>query len=359
MKADYILLQDRLKGEYKDAFQKVQMYSTSNLIGEDTESELMMELLDHMLMAQEEGKPVSTIVGDDIEGFCEIFFSEYKLGNRFVDFLKTLYRMAWIMLVFAILDLVIGDGVLSSSDIGAIGAIVLGGLSGSLSILIIYLLIRPLVKRRKVNATALNAIYIVLLLASVIITCVLANRYSINVPAWVAVTIPAVYIVVYFIVNAITNYKKYRSIRKPKEAKLSFFGGVKESVSRELPEEWLEQWTKKNERRRRKGQTPLSEEEFMEKLDKQYDYRRSQIMNVLVFSICTFGLLLMELVFAAPPMKEFAWHAAILILCESGVCAFYSSSGKNACATYAKMRARMKAENLTFAEYVAKDGTAE
>lgn len=53
MKADYVLLQDRLKGEYKDAFQKVQMYSTSNLIGEDTESELMMELLDHMLMAQE------------------------------------------------------------------------------------------------------------------------------------------------------------------------------------------------------------------------------------------------------------------------------------------------------------------
>lgn len=217
MKADYILLQDRLKGEYKDAFQKVQMYSTSNLIGEDTESELMMELLDHMLMAQEEGKPVSTIVGDDIEGFCEIFFSEYKLGNRFVDFLKTLYRLACIMLVFAILDLVIGDGALSSSDIGAIGAIgaiVLGGLSGSLSILIIYLLIRPLVKKRKVNATALNAIYIVLLLASVIITCVLANRYSINVPAWVAVTLPTVYIVVYYIVNAVTNYKKNERRRR-------------------------------------------------------------------------------------------------------------------------------------------------
>lgn len=49
----------------------------------------------------------------------------------------------------------------------------------------------------------------------------------------------------------------------------------------------------------------------MEKLDKQYDYRRSLIMNVLVFSVCTFGVLLMELVLAAPPMKEFAWHAAI------------------------------------------------
>ncbi len=270
MKADYILLQDRLKGEYKDAFQKVQRYSTS---------------------------------------------------NRFVDFLKTLYRMAWIMLVFVILDLVIGDGVLSSSDTGAIN--------------------------------------IVLLLASVIITCVLVNRYSINVPAWVAVTLPTVYIVVYYIVNAVANYKKYGSIRKPKEAKLSFFGGVKESVSRELPEAWLKQWTKKNERRRRKGQAPLSEEEFMEKLDKQYDYRRSWIMNVLIFSACTFGFLLMELVLAAPPMKEFAWHAAILILCESGVCVFYSSSGKNACATYAKMRARMKADNLTLAEYVAKGGTAE
>lgn len=97
----------------------------------------------------------------------------------------------------------------------------------------------------------------------------------------------------------------------------------------------------------------------MEKLDKQYDYRRSLIMNVLVFSVCTFGVLLMELVLAAPPMKEFAWHATILILCESCVCVLYSNSGKNACATYAKMRARMKAENLTLAEYVAKGGTAE
>lgn len=117
MKADYILLQDRLKGEYKDAFQKVQMYSTSNLIGEDTESELMMELLDHMLMAQEEGKPVSTIVGDDIEGFCEIFFSEYKLGNRFVDFLKTLYRMACIFCLY-IWTFTNGVGVCGTTDEG-------------------------------------------------------------------------------------------------------------------------------------------------------------------------------------------------------------------------------------------------
>lgn len=81
MKADYILLQDRLKGEYKDAFQKVQMYSTSNLIGEDTESELMMELLDHMLMAQEEGKPVSTIVGDDIEDSVRSFSVSTSLAT--------------------------------------------------------------------------------------------------------------------------------------------------------------------------------------------------------------------------------------------------------------------------------------
>ena len=73
----------------------------------------------------------------------------------------------------------------------------------------------------------------------------------------------------------------------------------------------------------------------MEKLDKQYDYRRSLMMNV------------------------FSWHAEILFLCESVLCVFYSNSGKNACATYAKMRARMKAENLTLAEYVAKGGTAE
>lgn len=43
----------------------------------------------------------------------------------------------------------------------------------------------------------------------------------------------------------------------------------------------------------------------MEKLDKQYDYRRSLIMNVLVFSVCTFGVLLMELVLAAIPLVFF------------------------------------------------------
>lgn len=357
MKQDYILLQDKLKGEYKEVFQKVEMYSTSNLIGEDMQDELMMELLDHMLIAQEEGKPVSTIVGDDIEEFCQNFFSEYKLGNRFLDFLKSLRHLAWVMLIFVILDFFFGDGGLSNSS--DISVIVIGGLCGSFLDLIVYLLIRPLVKKRKINATALNTIYIVLLIVSIVTTCILANRYSLHAPTWIAITVPAVYIIVYSVVNAITNYKNYGSTRKPKQMKLSFFGSFQESVSSELPNEWLKQWTKKNERRRKKGQTPLSEEAFMDKLDKQYDYHRMVIMNVVVSIFFTLGLLLLELVLATPPMNEFAWHAAILILCECGASVFYIRSGRNACATYARMRARMKAENLTLAEYVAKDDTAE
>lgn len=354
MKQDYILLQDRLKGEYKEVFQKVQMYSTSNLIGEDTVSELMMELLDQMLMAQEEGKTVSTIVGDDIEEFCQNFFSEYKLGSRFLDFLKGLRDLAWIMLIFAILDLLFGDGGLSNSS--DISVIVIGGVVGSFLNLIVYLLIRPLVKMRKINATALNIINIVLLIACIVTTCIFANRYSLYVPVWAAITVPAIYIIVYSVVNAITNYKNYGSTRKSKQMKLSFFGSVQESVSSELPNEWLKKWKKKNERRRKKGQTPLSEEAFMEKLDKQYDYHRMVIVNVVVSILFTVGLLLLDLGVATPPMKEFALDAAILIICECVVNVFYIRSVRNVCATYAKMRARMKAENLTLEEYAAKSG---
>ena len=75
MKQGYILLEDRLHGEYKEAFSKVSLYSNTNLIGIDTDSELMMELLDSMLMAQSEGRPVTDVVGTDIQAFCENFFS--------------------------------------------------------------------------------------------------------------------------------------------------------------------------------------------------------------------------------------------------------------------------------------------
>ena len=53
MKQGYIMLEDKLQGEYKEAFQQVEMYSSTNLIGVDADSELMMELLDHMHTAQE------------------------------------------------------------------------------------------------------------------------------------------------------------------------------------------------------------------------------------------------------------------------------------------------------------------
>lgn len=360
MKQGYVLMEDKLKGEYREAFDKVQVYSSTNLIGADTDGELMMELLDHMLVAQEEGKPVSQIVGDDIDEFCKNFFSEYKLGNRFADFLKTINCIAWIAFVFSMIDLIFPaekGGLMSYSDIGGI---IVGVFCGTVLDIIIYVLIRPITKKsKKIKAGSYNTFLMILMIACVVIAGVLASRYSLRVPLWIVITVSASYIVIFKLVNARINYKRNGSIKKPKQDTVSFSEGIMAEAEYEMPGEWLKQLNKKNDKRKKKGKELLSEEEFFSELDKQYNYTRSSIVNYCIFGGCTVVAFIFMMIGGFESTRDLVIAALLLIVLEGALCHMFNKIGKKTCHVYAAMRSRMKEEGLTFAEYVDKYSTIE
>ena len=364
MKQSYVLYEDKLKGEYKQVFAQVEMYSTSHLIGVDMNSELMMELLDSLLEAQKAGTPAAKIVGDDVEAFCDNFFSEYKTHDRFLDLLKVVYNMAWIVFLFGILDVFLywGEEESSAWRNTEMGAVIAGFGCGMVVNGIVYFLMRPLVyKYKKMKLKTFNRIETVLTVSALVAAFLLAGFFPVPVPGWIALTIAGLYIAVYMIVRMVHNYKKYGSWKAPKQESISFTTAIKENVRNGMPEEWLKQLRKKNERRKKRGKEPLREEEYLEKLDKQYDYKRIRITNVLIFGCCTLGGVIFTAVMGGFESTVDAVIFVVLICVMEGLMyLLFHNIGKTGSDIYQKMRQRMQAENLTLEQYVEKykDGDA-
>lgn len=58
MAMDYVWLADKLTGEYKEVFEKAELFACLRKIEEDEQNEMLMDLLDVLLTAQEEKRPV-------------------------------------------------------------------------------------------------------------------------------------------------------------------------------------------------------------------------------------------------------------------------------------------------------------
>ena len=106
MRNSYTLDKDQLKGEYKDAFEQIDMYCLSLNINDDAKEERMSELLDIFLNAQEEEKPVEKITGSNIESFCKRYFSGLNWKNQLLELADTLKTLAWFLLVIEVIFLV-------------------------------------------------------------------------------------------------------------------------------------------------------------------------------------------------------------------------------------------------------------
>ena len=73
MRDSFILYTDKLKGEYLEVFDKIQLYVNSFDIDEDTREDQLGNLLDTFLSAQDENRSVYDITGKDIAAFCKSF----------------------------------------------------------------------------------------------------------------------------------------------------------------------------------------------------------------------------------------------------------------------------------------------
>lgn len=103
----YLLYTQKLEGEYKESFEKIDMYVGARQIRDHIKEEMMSNLLDIFLSAQEEGVPVQKITGKNIEAFCKEFCVGYGFKESLMNSLE--HVKVWVYLAFftSVLDMII------------------------------------------------------------------------------------------------------------------------------------------------------------------------------------------------------------------------------------------------------------
>ena len=273
MKDSYAFYKDKLSGEYKEVFYKTEMYVLSQNADNDTTEERLGELLDVFLSAEESGKPVEKIVGNDLESFCRSVCSDFSLKNRLLNFADYFKVIAWVLFFSTITNLT--DGINSLLHGRALD---LWGERGDFDLLSYFvglfagwaimaavntLTCRLMFRSKSFSAKKLAAIEVTATLSTFLIVYVILINLNISVrlycPYWVILTCVTAYLLFY-----------YFAIKKSsKRRKIKFTDLVSVEMRKDFPEEMEKKLEKARRKSLKKGNCELSVEEFLDKEEKE------------------------------------------------------------------------------------------
>ena len=271
----YIEEKRKLKNEYRNVFEKVETYAAVRCVEVETREEMLMNLVDMLCTAQEEGKPAERIVGKDIEKFCKGYFSEYNdAESRVKGFPGWLNVMCWCVLGLCLLEFIPTDQNASFHIMTAkveLGGYLCGILITILAEIVVLFLGRQMMFRLKnMNRKILYGLNVVLVLVFLGITlCIFGEKENVlQVPLFPVMLFCTVYIAGYKIVKFMIRYKTYGTIRKQKNPESETLGEVfkktyQQTIQKELPLELTKKFHKKNQVLKRKGKREITPEEYM------------------------------------------------------------------------------------------------
>lgn len=99
-------LKEKLDKEYLLVFEKIELYTQMHHINEKKQAESLMDLMDVFLESQTNKKDINDIIGEDIETFCENYFSEYGAKERVIDILLYFKRLVLVVFVLELFFLI-------------------------------------------------------------------------------------------------------------------------------------------------------------------------------------------------------------------------------------------------------------
>lgn len=363
MKQSYILLEDKLNKEYKEVFERIDIYGNTHFIDSDVQSGKMMELLDSMLEAQNDGQSVSVIVGNDIDKFCKEFYSDYTVENRIREVPERLFKLAAFLLIIELIDFIIGltdgEGILRNTDLSPYFIGIAGGIIVDT---IVFLLIRPLIDRfKKIKPFFWNLCMalMVIIMVMFLIFIPTDDKFTMNIKSIVPIAVTAAYILIYLIFRIIINYRKYgtfkiRTKKKEKE-EISFRDAIYEGMNleNELPKGWLKDYKKKNDKAVKKGKTPVNEAQYLENISKKCDVKRVTKQNTCIFVGMTIILISgMWIAGQFESVSDGLIYSGLMCVIEGGLLRFFNKSAKETDRIYKNMIIEMQEKNITLEEYV-------
>ncbi len=271
MKDSYIYYEDKLGEEYKAVFGQIEMYVMSRNVDEDAAEERLGELLDIFLIAQDAGKPVREITGNNLESFCETFCSDFGMKNGFLHILQWMKSIAKVLvfisaldLFFAFLDALETEGTDFWNAMAGITTFNISGyligiaIAGLFTMAVNIVIRRKMFKVKKVSMKHLRAVSCVsAILGFLIIYSMLSISETelFHCPAWVLLAVSCVYLLLYHLF-----YGRYN-----KRGKIKFLDLIEQETKKDFPAEMEKKFQKARKKNLKKGKGDLTLEAFLDK----------------------------------------------------------------------------------------------
>lgn len=286
MDLSYHAYRDKLNDEYAEAFTIIESYRYTKRIDAKLAEEWLMELMDNMLTAQGAGKTVESIVGNDIDRFCKEFYNRYSGKDIVVGIVRKIYGISAIIFFYSLIDGLLADEgesfLFGGTNVMPYLCGLLVGFIMSELILVVFI---PLLRKRKISYKSYNKLEIwsttgFFVLAGMF-SLIVSDRIELNVDRLVLIVLSGSYFIIYNIIQAVINYRRYGTFREPKIEHVTVRDNINANLETELVRTWIKQYKKKNMQLEKRGKELLSYKEFLDSISKRYDYRRQRNLTYL------------------------------------------------------------------------------
>lgn len=349
MRDSYIFYTDKLQGEYRETFDRVNMYVGTQGIDDDTREEHMGQLLDMMLSAQESGKPVKKVVGNDVEAFCKAFCSEFSWNNRVLNILDTLRSLVVGLLLFCVIDLLnlfslwldgtavnVWKATISPDLCGYLLGMVVCFTAGTISNVLVRMF---MFRTNRFSMGVLRVVSCAVAAAGFVGSLVLifGNKYTVAIPLWIVLGISAAYLVGYRLCNR-------KRIQERKRQKVTFGDMVNEEICKTMPETLRKRFEKINRRRVRRGKEAFTLVEYL-------DWEEARLLKEARFEKFFFPLFPLVIIACCLPHVEFedglwdfAFYLGIMLVLEYALFMALWRCSKKTTATWLEAIANKRTE---------------
>ncbi|MEE1218734.1 MAG: DUF1048 domain-containing protein [Ruminococcus sp.] len=278
MRDSYAFYTDKLTGEYRTVFDKIEMYIGTQTCDDITKEDKLSQLLDMFLSAQEEGKPVHKIVGGSVEEFCKTFCSDFGFEGTMLNILDMFKTLAWCFIVLSVFDIISMDWstaddfftTLSSVNIsGYIIGFVLSSVIGRIANSIMCKAMFKL-KRLSVNFLKIASLLVSVLVFVGLVWVINSSKTDfISCPMWIVLVCSIVYLVLYYLIN-------HERLKAEKKNDIRFIDMVNQDLDEDLPKLMEEKYNTLNKRSIKRGKGELTMQAFLDKEEKDCDTIQKQ-----------------------------------------------------------------------------------
>lgn len=298
---DYEAMKKRLKEEYRDVLERAEIYGLVKNVEIKVQEEMMMDLFDILLSAQEDNKPVEKIVGKDIEKFLKDYYQEYTFMDRIKSYPQKLYSIMKIIFIVEILNVfAFQEENISFFQVQSdFSYIIFGLISGVIASIIGTIIFMVIFKGKKPKARTCYVIALVLFVVSCVAAFFVTDAFEIEIKSYMLIFISFAYLAIYLIVRSIYRYKRTGTIRKAKDMlpENEFQSvSISKEIEKNLPLEFAKRYEKINKKRRKKGKPELTPKEYTDFLKRDTEKLRRQPiwMSFMYIAICIIAIVIVS-----------------------------------------------------------------